>query len=123
VTTLEVELESASGTIMVVMPYSTIEPIKQKLSSSFQTDNDMTDSIWVNAMEKSIEDCNAELVVTLGETEISIGDLLNLEKGDVLPLKQEVSKEVSVGVGGKEKLKCIIGEYKGSRAIQVTKKV
>ncbi len=123
VTTLEVELESASGTIMIVMPYSTIEPIKQKLSSSFQTDNDMTDSIWVSAMEKSIEDCNAELVVTLGETEISIGDLLNLEKGDVLPLKQEVSKEVSVGVGGKEKLKCIIGEYKGSRAIQVTKKV
>ena len=40
-TTLEVEFESASGTIMIVVPYSTIEPIKQKLSSSFQTDNDM----------------------------------------------------------------------------------
>ena len=33
-TTLEVEFESASGTIMIVVPYSTIEPIKQKLSSS-----------------------------------------------------------------------------------------
>ena len=47
-TTLEVEFESASGTIMIVVPYSTIEPIKQKLSSSFQTDNDMADSIWTN---------------------------------------------------------------------------
>ena len=32
-TTFEVEFESASGTIMIVVPYSTIEPIKQKLSS------------------------------------------------------------------------------------------
>ena len=44
--TFEVEFESASGTIMVVVPYSTIEPIKQKLASSYQTDNEMADSIW-----------------------------------------------------------------------------
>ena len=40
-TTFEVEFESASGTIMIVVPYSTIEPIKQKLASNFQTDNEM----------------------------------------------------------------------------------
>ena len=49
-TTFEVEFESASGTIMVVIPYSTIEPIKQKLSTTYQTDNDVVDTLWTRSM-------------------------------------------------------------------------
>ncbi|HAZ14066.1 MAG: flagellar motor switch protein FliM [Bdellovibrionales bacterium GWA2_49_15] len=120
-TTLEVEFESASGTIMIVVPYSTIEPIKHKLSSSFQTDNDMADSIWTQAMNKHLKQTSATLVVKLGEAEMTVGDLITLEKGDIIPLHQEASGEVSVAVEGVEKVKCLIGTYKGNRAIQVTR--
>lgn len=120
-TTLEVEFESASGTIMIVVPYSTIEPIKQKLSSSFQTDNDMADSIWTQAMNGHIQNSQTTLVVKLGESEMSVGDLLTLELGDIIPLNQEASGEVSLAVEGVEKMKCLIGTYKGNRAVQVSK--
>ena len=120
-TTLEVEFESASGTIMIVVPYSTIEPIKQKLSSSFQTDNDMADSIWTQAMNEHIKDARATLVVKLGEAEMTVGDLVTLEKGDIIPLNQEASGEVTLAVEGVEKMKCLIGVHKGNRAVQVTK--
>ena len=120
-TTLEVEFESASGTIMIVVPYSTIEPIKQKLSSSFQTDNEMADSIWTQAMNGHIKDCNAALVVKLGEAQMTVGDLVTLERGDIIPLQQEASGEVSLAVEGVEKMKCLIGTYKGNRAIQISK--
>ena len=86
-TTFEVEFESASGTIMIVVPYSTIEPIKQKLSSSFQTDNEMADSIWTSALNEHIKEATSNLSVKLGEATISVGDLVNLEIGDVIPLK------------------------------------
>lgn len=122
-TTLEVEFESASGTIMIVIPYSTIEPIKQKLSSSFQTDNEMADSIWTQAMNEHIKDVVSTIVVKLGEAEMTVGDLVTLEKGDIIPLNQEASGEVSLTVEGVEKMKCLIGVHKGNRAIQVTKKV
>jgi len=122
-TTLEVEFESASGTIMIVVPYSTIEPIKQKLSSSFQTDNDMADSIWTTAMNDHIMDASTELIVKLGEANMTVGDLVTLEKGDIIPLNQEASGEVSLAVEGVEKMKCLIGTHKGNRAIQITKKV
>lgn len=120
-TTLEVEFESASGTIMIVVPYSTIEPIKQKLSSSFQTDNDMADSIWTKAMNEHIKDAAATLVVKLGEAEMTVGDLITLEKGDIIPLNQEASGEVTLAVEGVEKMKCLIGVHKGNRAVQVTR--
>ena len=119
-TTLEVEFESVSGMITIVFPYSTIEPIKQKLSSNFQTDNDMTDSIWTKTMNEHILKVNTHLVVKLGETEIAIGDLMTLEKGDIIPLNQEASGEVLVDVEGVDKLKCLIGTYKGNRAVQIS---
>jgi flagellar motor switch protein FliM len=65
---------------MIVVPYSTIEPIKQKLSSSFQTDNDMADSIWTNSIQNHILETKASLVVKLGETEMTVGDLLTLRE-------------------------------------------
>lgn len=120
-TTLEVEFESASGTIMIVVPYSTIEPIKQKLSSSFQTDNEMADSIWTQAMNEHIKNTKATVVVRLGEAEMTLGDLLTLEPGDIIPLNQDASGEVSVTVEGVEKMKCLMGTYKGNRAVQITK--
>jgi len=119
-TTLEIEFESASGTIMIVVPYSTIEPIKQKLSSSFQTDSDLADSIWTYALNGHIKDASAEVIVKLGEAIMSVGDLVTLEVGDIIPLNQEASGEVSLTVEGVEKMKCLIGVYKGSRSVQIT---
>ena len=120
-TTLEVEFESASGTIMIVIPYSTIEPIKQKLSSSFQAENNMADSLWTRSMNSHIMNSEMKMVVNVGEAEITIGDLLMLEKGDVIPLKQDTFGEASVVVEGVEKMKCLMGTHKGNRAVQITK--
>jgi flagellar motor switch protein FliM len=122
-TTFEVEFESASGTIMVVIPYSTIEPIKQKLSSSYQSESDTVDSLWTQSMHEHVNDADAMAIVKLGETQMSIGDLVALEEGDVLPLAQEVSGELSIEIEGVKKLTCLAGEYKGNRAVQITKRI
>jgi flagellar motor switch protein FliM len=122
-TTFEVEFESASGTIMVVIPYSTIEPIKHKLSSSYQTDNDVVDTLWTRSMQEHIQHAQATAVVKLGETEMTIGDLVGLQVGDIIPLSQEVSGELDLEIEDAKKLKCLIGVYKGSRAVQITRRI
>lgn len=122
-TTFEVEFESASGTIMVVIPYSTIEPIKQKLSSSYQSENDTVDSLWTQSMHEHVKDTEAVAVVKLGDTTMSVGDLVGLQEGDIIPLQQEVSGELAIEVQGVKKLQCLAGEYKGSKAVQITKRI
>lgn len=121
-TTFEVEFESASGTIMVVIPYSTIEPIKQKLSSSFQSENDVVDTLWTRSMNDHVHLAEAVAVVKLGETDMSIGDLVGLQVGDVIPLGQEVAGELDLEIEGVNKLKCLVGTYKGNRAVQITRR-
>jgi flagellar motor switch protein FliM len=122
-TTFEVEFESASGTIMVVIPYSTIEPIKQKLSSSFQADSDVVDTLWTRSMQEHVQTAEATAIVKLGETDMTIGDLIGLQVGDVIPLSQEVSGELDLEIEDAKKLKCLIGVYKGNRAVQVTRRI
>lgn len=122
-TTFEVEFESASGTIMVVIPYSTIEPIKQKLSSSFQADNDVVDTLWTRSMQDHVQHAEATAIVKLGDTEMTIGDLISLQPGDIIPLSQEVSGELDLEIEDAKKMKCLIGVFKGSRAVQITRRI
>jgi flagellar motor switch protein FliM len=53
---------------------------------------------------------------------MTIGDLVSLQIGDVIPLSQEVSGELDLEIEGANKLKCLIGTYKGNRAVQVTRR-
>jgi flagellar motor switch protein FliM len=122
-TTFEVELENASGTIALVIPYSTIEPIKNKLNSSFQSDSDKTDRVWIENLETHMEQVEANVSVNLGETNITVGDLVNLNIGDIIPLNQDCDGELMLNVEGVSKFKCFFGVSRGTRAVQVTRPV
>ena len=66
-TTFDVELEKVSGTIKIVIPYSTLEPIKSKLSVGFQSEQLEVDFIWINRVKEQIMQTTANIVVKLGE--------------------------------------------------------
>jgi flagellar motor switch protein FliM len=122
-TTFEVELENASGTIALVIPYSTIESIKNKLNSSFQSDSDRADRVWIDNLEEHMRQLQANVSVNLGETQITVGDLVNLNIGDIIPLGQDCDGELMLNVEGVAKYKCFFGISRGTRAVQVTKPV
>jgi len=120
--TFDVELENANGTVTLVIPYATIEPIKQKLSSGFQIENDQTDKkLWTSILKEQFQETEVSVKVSLGETEITLGDLLNLKPGDVIPLEQDATGELPIEVEGVKKFKGYYGISHGNVAVQVTK--
>ncbi len=120
-TTLEVEFESVSGTIIIIIPYSTIEPIKHKLSSNFQTDGDVVDNIWSSKIKDCVKSSDVNLSVKLGDANITVGDLVTLEKGDTIILNRYASEDLDLLVEGVPKIKCTMGTYKGNTSVQITK--
>jgi flagellar motor switch protein FliM len=121
-TTFDVELENANGTITLVIPYSTIEPIKQKLSSGFQVESDQTDKkLWYSIICEQLMNTNIEIKVQLGESEIALQDLMELKVGDVIPLDQDASGEFDVNVENVPKFRGLYGTHHGSVAVQVTR--
>lgn len=122
-TTFEVELENASGTIALVIPYSTIEPIKHKLNATFQTEGDKQDKVWTSTLSEHLNTVEADVCVNLGETNITVGDLVNLNVGDIIPLSQDADGELKVLLEGVPKYRCLFGISRGNRAVQVTRMV
>jgi flagellar motor switch protein FliM len=122
--TFDVELENANGTITLVIPYSTIEPIKQKLSSGFQVESDQTDkTLWASIIQEQLVETDVDIKVDLGTTEITLQELMNLKPGDVISLDQDANGEFDVQVEGTKKFKGFYGINHGSVAVQVTKKI
>lgn len=122
--TFDVELENATGTISMVIPYATIEPIKQKLSTGFQVESDQTDKkLWTAIIKEQLMDTELEVRVNLGETSILLEDLMSLKVGDVIPLTQDATGELDINVENVKKFKGYYGNHHGTTAVQVTRPV
>ena len=119
-TTFDVELEKVSGTIKVVIPYATLEPIKSKLSVGFQSEQLEVDFIWINRIKEQIMQTSANMQVKLGEADIAVRDLLELNPGDVIQLATDATLPLDILVEGIAKFKGIPGILKGNRAVKIT---
>ncbi len=119
-TTFDVELEKVSGTIKIVIPYATLEPIKSKLSVGFQSEQLEVDFIWINRIKEQIMGTSTNLLVKLGDANISVRDLMELSPGDIIQLDNDATVPLSVLVEGVPKFKGIPGLLKGNRAIKIT---
>jgi flagellar motor switch protein FliM len=122
--TFDVELENANGTITLVIPYSTIEPIKQKLSTGFQVESDQTDKkLWTAVLQEQLLETKVDVHVELGQTEVTLNELMKLKPGDVITLDQDANGEFDIQIEDTKKFKAFYGISHGSVAVQVTRKI
>ena len=81
-TTFEVELENVSGTIALVIPYSTIEPIKDKLNSSYNLGSDFDCKSTRVALGHALEELSLNVSVNIGIKDLKLKQIVELKVGD-----------------------------------------
>lgn len=123
VVSFEVELENAIGSIILCLPYATIEPIRSKLYASFQSERLEVDHAWIARFKERLLETPIEVVVRLGSTEITGRQLLDLEVGDVLLLNSDTDDELLAEVEGIPKFTGSPGNLKGNRAFKVQQEI
>jgi flagellar motor switch protein FliM len=116
---LEMEFEETTGIISFCIPYSTLEPIKDRLRAGFQNETVSQDSGWLERLQAQLGDVEVEVGVTLGGTEITGRDMLRLKEGDVIVLDQDSDHPAEITVENIPKLLGRVGVHKGKRAVQV----
>jgi flagellar motor switch protein FliM len=57
----------------------------------------------------------------LGTTQITMGDLMNLEIGDVIRLNRKIDQELEIYVNQKKKFYGRVGNFDGRKAVKITK--
>jgi flagellar motor switch protein FliM len=121
VVTFEVELENAIGSLIVCLPYATMEPIRSKLHASFQSERLEVDHVWINRFKERLMETPVEMVVRLGHTTLTGRQLMDLHKGDILLLDTDEDNLLEAEVEGVRKFFGLPGRVKGNKAFQVMK--
>lgn len=116
---LELEFEEATGTMTLCLPYSSIEPIRDKLRAGFQSEAIDADTTWNDRLRSQLREVPVQISVTLGHTEITAREMLNLRLGDVIMLREDAASPIEIFVEDVLKMRGHVGVHRGSRAVQV----
>ncbi len=119
-TTFHIEFEKISGSINLAIPYSTLEPIKSKLSVGFQNEQLEVDHIWINRIKTQLMNTNVNVNVVLGDCWLTTRELMELSPGDILILEKDAHNYLDVLVEGISKFKGSPGVVRGNKAIKIT---
>ncbi len=120
VSTIHVELEGGGGDINIAMPYAMIEPIRELLDA-VSSDRGEIDGSWQESLRKEVLRTEVVLNSMLVEKKMTIESVMNLQKGDVIPV--EMPESVIVQAEGVAIFKGKVGLSDGNYAIQIKEKL
>jgi flagellar motor switch protein FliM len=116
-TSFTLEFGGATADMHICFPYSMIEPIRDLLYSTMQSDQISSDKRWVSLLRRQLQDAEIELVAELGSASITLGQILKLRAGDVIPI--HIPDKIQVQVDGIPVMECGYGQQNGQYALKV----
>ena len=120
---VHVEVEDFTGKVFFCFPYSMVEPIKEKLYSGIQGEKFEIDQRWVSKLKDILLDSMVGVSAELGKTELTFGQVMDLDKGGVIELHKRVDEEIDVRVEGMKKFRGRPGKNRMNQAVKITKLV
>jgi len=115
-----IELDGGGGELHVTLPYSMIEPIRDRLDAHV-TERAERDEHWVTTLRGEIEEAEVELVPVLGNATLTLGRLVDLRPGDVIPC--DFDGNVTLYAEGIPVVRGGYGASRGQQAVKVVQRI
>ncbi len=116
-TTFTLEFGGATADMHICFPYSMIEPIRDMLYSTMQSDQISTDKRWIGTLRKQLQSAEVQIVAQLGTGSISLGQILKLQVGDIIPIN--LPEKIVANVDSVPLMECRYGQQNGQYALKV----
>ncbi len=116
-TTFSLEFGGSAADMHICFPYSMIEPIRDLLYSSMQSDQLSSDKRWIIMLRKQLKDAEVEIAAELGTSSITLGQILKLKVGDVIPIN--IPEHIVAHVDDIPLMECHYGQQGGQYALKI----
>jgi flagellar motor switch protein FliM len=117
---IHIKVDDFTGKLFICIPYSMIEPVKDKFYSVIQAEKVDVDQGCIAKLKEVIMDSPVEITAELGTAEITFGNLMNLDTGSVINLGKSLPDESVIKVEGIQKFRGMPGYSQGNQAIKIT---
>jgi flagellar motor switch protein FliM len=96
---LRVDMEDRGGKLEILLPYATLEPVRELLLQQFMGEKFGRDSIWETHLAEELRHTDIGLDVVLDEQVMPLSSVLNLKIGDRITLGVPPGSPVSLRCG------------------------
>ncbi|WP_336946195.1 flagellar motor switch protein FliM [Asaia sp. HN010] len=93
---MHIDMEDRNGNLDLVIPYATLEPVRDLLSQQFMGERFGRDSVWENHLIAEIMETDAEVLAVLEEQTISLAQLLDMKPGMQILFPQRLAGALPV---------------------------
>lgn len=120
--TLNVKIGDVEGMMNVCLPYNCLEPVIDKLNTKYwySTMQSMDDANYQDFIEVAIAKARIPIRAVLGKSIISLNDLINMQKGDIIKLDSKVNDELNIYVGNIRKFTALPGSSSDTYAVKIS---
>jgi len=118
---LSVEIDEQIKTIDIMIPYKTIEPIKEQMQQVFLGDKFGGDQEWENMLISSIKGVALPIEAVITNRISTIKEIANLKIGDTIVMEHSKDKDITVRSGPVALFTGKIGRVENKVAINLKK--
>lgn len=118
-TTFHLEVGNLDSSFQICMPYSMIEPLRDRLTNLRADASSASDKVWRDRISNELQSSHVDLITQFLDIPVRLPQVLALKVGDVLPV--ELPKTVTATVSGLPVLECEYGSLNKRRALRVTR--
>jgi flagellar motor switch protein FliM len=116
---LKFDMEGRGGSLHLLLPYATIEPIRELLLESFMGEKLGRDPTWENHLATEVWQADVDVTCVLHETQMPLKRVMKLEIGDTLMFDARPDATVALRCGDFVVTEGRIGRVDGKIAVQV----
>ena len=122
-TRLRVDMEDRGGRLEVILPYATLEPVREILLQGFLGEKFGRDSIWEAHLAGELWNTNVPIEAVLDTVELPLRDVLQLKVGSRILLNADVNADVRLVCGDLPMFNGKMGRKGGHIAIRIGEKL
>jgi len=116
---LRIDMEDRGGRIEILIPYATLEPIRELLLQMFMGEKFGRDSIWETHLGSELLMTNMHMDAVLDEVVVPLGDIIKWKVGSRLLLNVRVDEPVALRAGDITLFKGQMGSLNDNIAVRV----
>lgn len=118
---LRIEMDDRGGKIEILLPYATIEPIREQLLQMFMGEKFGRDPIWEGHLATEIYQADVEIEAVMHEQDLPLAKVLNLQPGQTLMFERAPSDPIRLRCGDVELTEAIMGHIGKNVSVRVTR--